>query len=123
DRSQSLRSNGEADETCRCRGCRPRGRAGRSFLRVPRIAGRAAEPDVAVGERAGTGFAQKHRAGRSQLVHDGRIARRHTIFVGLRSPGSAYLRDIEQVLDAVRNTMEAGADAAFGEIGIGGRSL
>src|SRR6185312_14217608 len=49
-------------------------------------------------------------------IDDGRVAGRYTLFVGLRSPGGAHVCHIEQVLETVRNAVQARADVAPREV-------
>ncbi len=105
-------------------GTRPAG----TLVQVPRVARLAAEPDVAVGERAERGLAEQHRARLPQQFDHPRIAVGDAILVRRRAPGGADAVCVEQVLQAVRDAVQraeprAGAQQRVRGVGLRARQI
>src|SRR4029077_18186651 len=109
----------EADQTGRRRGARSGAGTARALLGIPGIAGHAAIPDVAIGERADAGLAEQHGTCIRQLADDRRGSGSHAAAIRLRSPAGSYAGGIENVLGAPRNAVQRPEILAALDGGIG----
>ena len=86
---------------------------------VPRVAGAAAVPDIAHGQRAECELGDEHSPGFVEALHDGSVALELLVPIRRSAPARGIALDREQVLRAPGNAVQRATRVAGGQFTIG----
>ena len=119
DRALRFRADRKRDASGGGRRARTGGAAARTDVRIPRIVRAPAEPPIVLRKQPRGQLRQQHRARVTQAHHDFRIDVGNLVLEIGRAPRGGHALDREQILDAVRNTMQRSTILTGGDLGVG----